>query len=90
MFQHYIRPQGRNYQQVFHDCYISNFIPYFISSKIIETEGGQVTNDMYIWETKSFADKSFLNEKNESDQIMKDWMKWSARFYQGCRHEQEK
>jgi hypothetical protein len=32
VFQHYIRPEGRASQIVFHDCYISSWIPYFMSS----------------------------------------------------------
>lgn len=90
VFHHYIRPEGRNQQAVFHDCYISSYIPYFASSKICELEGGQVTNDMYIWEAKSFAKKTFLNDKADSDKIMRDWLKWSGKFYQGCSYQQEK
>ena len=90
VFHHYIRPVGRNQLEVFHDAFTSGYLPYFITSKIIEAEGGQVTNDMYIWEAKSFAKKSFLNESRESDQIMRDWMKWSGQFYQGCSHQDDK
>jgi cholesterol 7-desaturase len=90
VFHHYIRPIGRNEQQVFHDCFISPWVPRAISSKIVELEGGQVTNDMYIWEAKSFARKTFLNEERDSDRIMKDWLKWSGQFYQGCGSQQEK
>lgn len=89
VFHHYIRPQGINKQAVFHDCYISSIVPLFASSKIVELEGGQVTNDMYIWESKSFARKTCLNEKNDSDHIMRDWLKWSGQFYHGCSRQQE-
>jgi hypothetical protein len=36
VFHHYIRPEGRNFQVVFHDLYISSYIPYFASSKVCE------------------------------------------------------
>lgn len=49
-----------------------------------------MTNDMYIWEAKSFAKKTFLNDKADSDKIMRDWLKWSGKFYQGCSYQQEK
>ena len=88
-FHHYVRPIGKNKQQVFHDCFISNHMPYFASSKIIEMEGGQVTNDMWIWESKSFAKKTLLNDKKDSDQMMKGWLKWSSQFYQGCSYQEE-
>ena len=60
IFHHYLRPQGKAYQQVYHDCYISPHIPYFISYLASQMEGGQVTNDMYVWSSKKFARKSFL------------------------------
>jgi hypothetical protein len=49
VFAHYIRPDGPTSQHVFHDLYISNWVPYFVSSKVSLLEGGQVTNDMYVW-----------------------------------------
>ena len=88
VFVHYIRPMEANKQQVFHDCYISNYMPYFLTSKITELEGGQVTNDMYIWESKSFARKTFLHEDRDSDVVMKNWTKWASQFYQGCGYQQ--
>jgi len=49
VFHHYIQPQGKANQTVFHDCYISSWVPYCLSSLVSKLEGGQVTNDMYIW-----------------------------------------
>ena len=89
VFHHYIRPVGRNEQKVYHDCFISPHMPYFISSKMLQGEGQQVTNDMYIWESKSFASKTHLKE-TESDNFMRDWIKWSGQFYEGCSYQQEK
>lgn len=89
VFHHYIRPEGRNFQAVFHDLFISSYIPYYMSSKICELEGGQVTNDMYIWEAKSFARKTNLKD-NSNDEILGGWLKWSGQFYQGCKYQEEK
>ena len=44
---------------------------------------------MYIWEAKSFARKTNLKE-NETDIVMRDWLKWSGQFYQGCSYQEEK
>ena len=60
IFHHYIQPRGRTYQQVYHDCYISPHVPYFISSLASQMEGEQVTNDMQVWSAKKFARKAFL------------------------------
>jgi hypothetical protein len=32
VFHHYIQPHGPADQDVFHDCYISSWVPYFFSS----------------------------------------------------------
>lgn len=45
---------------------------------------------MHIWESKSFARRTCLNEQKESDVIMRDWLKWSGQFYQGCGQQQDK
>lgn len=49
ILQHYIRPEGRNQQKVFHDIYVNSLLPYLLSSKLVEAEADQVTNDLYIW-----------------------------------------
>ena len=71
-------------QQVFHDCYISPWLPYFVTSFISEGEGMQVTNDMWIWESKKFARKAHLVPGRESDAWIKGWREWSSQHYQGC------
>ena len=35
VFHHYVVPIGRHQQQVFPDCFISGYVPYFSSSKIL-------------------------------------------------------
>jgi cholesterol 7-dehydrogenase len=60
VFHHYVQPHGKAYQHVFHDCFISWHVPYILSSLVSQLEGGQVTNDMYIWSAKKFARKAFL------------------------------
>ena len=67
VFHHYVRPLEPALQQVFHDCYISPWLPYFFTSFISQGEGVQVTNDMWIWESKKFARKVHLVEGRESD-----------------------
>lgn len=32
VFHHYVQPHGKAFQQVYHDCYISSWVPYFFSS----------------------------------------------------------
>ena len=91
VFHHYIRPMGPAMQQVFHDCHISPWLPYFVTSFISEGEGMQVTNDMWIWESKRFARKAHLVEGRESDEWIKGWREWASQHYQGCQErEQEK
>jgi hypothetical protein len=60
VFHHYVQPHGKAFQKVYHDCYISPWVPYAFSSLASYMEGGQVTNDMNIWSTKKFARKAYL------------------------------
>lgn len=90
VFQHYIRPVGRNKLEVFHECFISNHVPYFSSYKIVQMEGEQVTNDMYIWEGKTFARKLFLNQTKDTDKVMLDWYHWASQFYDGCGYQHQR
>lgn len=87
VFHHYVQPHGKAYQQVYHDCYISSWIPYFVSTLATQLEGGQVTNDMHIWSAKRFARKAFLMEERESDQFIKNWRVWASQHYQGCEYQ---
>ena len=84
VFHHFIRPAGPNAQDVFHDLYISNWVPYFASAKIAELEGGQVTNDMHVWEAKTFASKRYLDPSRDTDTNIKDWLGWASQHYEGC------
>ena len=61
VLNHYIRPVGKNQQQIYHDGYTTSYIPYYISSKVIGGDASQVTNDLYIWESKSFAKRTYLD-----------------------------
>ena len=88
VFHLYIRPDAVNEQIVFHDLYMSSHMPYFVSSMYSLIEGGQVCNDMQLWESKSFPRKMFMKVEQESDQIMIDWLNWSTQFYQGCSRQQ--
>lgn len=49
VFHHYVRPNGKAFQKVYHDVFISSYVPYWMSSIIGQLEGGQVTNDMHVW-----------------------------------------
>jgi hypothetical protein len=62
ILHHYLQPNGRAYQKVYHDIFITPYIPYFISSIASQLEGGQVTNDMWIWQSKKFARKAYIYE----------------------------
>jgi hypothetical protein len=84
VLHHYIRPQDKSMQNVFHDCFISPYIPYFISSFASQSEGMQVTSDMFVWEGKQFARKAHLMDGRESDSWIKGWREWASQHYQGC------
>jgi hypothetical protein len=32
VFHHYVQPHGKAFQKVYHDCYISSWVPYAVSS----------------------------------------------------------
>lgn len=86
---HYVRPEGVNYQIVLHDGYISPWMPYFISSKILEGEGWQVLADQFIWDAKAFTKRTYLNDQ-KGDAVMEGWMRWASQFYDGCGYQTSK
>lgn len=59
VFFHYIQPKERYKQIVYHDLWTNNYVPYWISAISAKFEGDQVTNDMFVWDSKKFARKMY-------------------------------
>lgn len=81
---HYLQPKGKAHQIVYHDVYTSSWIPYWISALAAKMEGNQVTNDMYIWDSKRFGRNLNFKKGEEADQFLKSWREWYSQNYEGC------
>ena len=81
---HYVVPKEKQRQVVYHDGYTSPWIPYWASALAVKMEGSQVTNDMYIWESKKFARSINFKKGEPADEFLKSWREWYSQHYQGC------
>lgn len=70
--------------------YTNSYIPYWLSALAIKLEGDQVTNDMYLWESKQFATKLYYRKGMQYDDCLQNWRKWYSRNYEGCAKQLEK
>lgn len=64
--------------------YTNSYIPYFLSALALKLEGDQVTNDMYLWESKKFTTTMYYRKGVEFDDYLQNWRKWYSRHYEGC------
>ena len=64
--------------------YTNHYIPYWLSALAIKLEGDQVTNDMWLWESKRFASKLYYRKGMEFDHYLQHWREWYSAHFQGC------
>lgn len=74
--------------KVYHELFISNHLPYWVTAIMIRLEAQQVTNDTFVWSNKTFASEPKYNLASEADATILDWRKWFAQFYEGCAEKQ--
>jgi hypothetical protein len=53
--------------------YTNYYIPYWLSALAIKLEADQVTNDMFLWESKKFATKLYYRKGMEYDDYLQKW-----------------
>ena len=53
--------------------YASRWLPYWLTAVMLRGEGVQVTNDMYIWDSKKFGHKVFYRQNVEADAFILKW-----------------
>ena len=66
LFCQYLQPKEQQKNILVHDMYATWWLPYWMTSAMLRMEGAQVTNDMYIWDSKKFGHK-FHCKENEAD-----------------------
>ena len=64
--------------------YANSFIPYWLTALALKLEGDQVTNDMFLWESKRFATKMYYRKGVEFDDYLQHWRLWYSKNYEGC------
>ncbi len=72
-------------QEVYHEIYMNNYIPYWLSALFLRLEAVQVQNDGLIWDNKKFGYQPIFNPDSEVDNKLKEWRTWYGQFYEGCK-----
>ena len=84
IFVQFLKPKGKQDNILIHDMYATWWLPYWLTSAMLRGEAMQVTNDMYIWDSKKFGHK-FHTKENEADEFIVKWREWFSKYYEGCK-----
>lgn len=67
-------------QNLYHQTYVSNWMPYWLSALFTKIEAIQVYNDTLIWDAKTFKTR-VTYQKTPGDDSMRKWREWYGQFY---------